>query len=44
MKLGGHHERIHPDVRTWSRECPACRARTVFLVNPAAPRETGTPF
>jgi hypothetical protein len=33
----GHRERIRQDGRTfYYRECPDCRTRTVFFVNPAA--------
>jgi hypothetical protein len=32
----GHRERIRQDGRTFYRECPDCRIRTVFFVNPAA--------
>jgi hypothetical protein len=32
----GHRERIRQDGRTFYRECPACRTRTVFFVNPAS--------
>ena len=35
MKPGGHRERIHPDGRTLFGECPVCRTRTVFFMNPA---------
>jgi hypothetical protein len=30
----GHRERIRQDGRTFYRECPDCRTRTVFFVNP----------
>jgi hypothetical protein len=30
----GHQERIRQDGRTFYRECPDCRTRTVFFVNP----------
>ncbi len=32
----GHRERIRKDGRTFYRECPACRTRSVFFVNPPA--------
>jgi len=40
----GQLERIRQDGRTFYRECPACRTRTVFFVNPSVPLETGTTF
>ena len=40
----GHCERTRHDGRTFYRECPDCRARTAFVVNPATPLETGTTF
>ena len=40
----GHRERIRQDGRTFYRECPACRTRTVFFVNPAASPDAGATF
>lgn len=34
--MPGHHARIRQDGRTFYRECPECRTRTVCFVNPPA--------
>jgi hypothetical protein len=35
---------IRQDSRTFYDECPGCRMRTVFFVNPTDPLQTGTTF
>jgi hypothetical protein len=44
VKTAHLRERIRQDGRTFYRECPACRTRTVFVVNPPTSLEAGTTF